>query len=102
MDLILHLKGPYFHQIKGGEKKYEYRLVTEYWRKRLVGRDYERILFMWGYPKKDDFDRIVVRPWRQPILTEIQHPEFGDRPVTVFAIPANDPTGAAHETPPTS
>ena len=27
----------YFDQINNGKKKYEYRLRTEYWRKRLTG-----------------------------------------------------------------
>lgn len=40
---ILHLpvKKIYFDQIKSGKKLDEYRLVTEYWKKRLEGRDYD-------------------------------------------------------------
>ncbi|EDG5368335.1 ASCH domain-containing protein, partial [Salmonella enterica subsp. enterica serovar Typhimurium] len=42
---ILHLpvKKIYFDQIKSGEKPDEYRLVTDYWIKRLEGREYDEV-----------------------------------------------------------
>ncbi|WP_455657249.1 hypothetical protein [Photorhabdus khanii] len=50
---ILHLpvKKIYFDQIKSGEKSDEYRLVTEYWKKRLEGRDYDEVYVKCGYPR---------------------------------------------------
>ena len=63
---ILHLpvKKIYFDQIKSGKKLDEYRLVTEYWKKRLEGRDYDEVHVKCGYPKAGDVSRIEVRPWR--------------------------------------
>lgn len=42
---VLHLpvKALYFRQMQTGEKKYEYRLQTDYWRKRLEGREYDEV-----------------------------------------------------------
>ncbi|EAQ5647929.1 ASCH domain-containing protein, partial [Salmonella enterica] len=50
---ILHLpvKKIYFDQIKSGEKPDEYRLVTDYWIKRLEGREYDEVHVKCGYPK---------------------------------------------------
>lgn len=48
--LTLPLKGIYFDQIADGEKPFEYRLMTPYWRKRLEGRVYDGIELTKGYP----------------------------------------------------
>lgn len=85
-DLILHLKGEYFDQIERGEKPEEYRLQTPYWQKRLVGREYKRVLIYRGYPKRGDHSRRIVKPWRGYIDRTITHPHFGPDPVKVFAI----------------
>ncbi|MGH0002815.1 ASCH domain-containing protein [Pseudovibrio ascidiaceicola] len=61
--LTLALKGVYFDQIKCGEKLEEFRLVTDYWRKRLEGRVYERVVLTKGYPAKTDSERRMERPW---------------------------------------
>ena len=50
-DLILPMNGVYFDQIARGEKMEEYRLDNEYWRKRLIGRAYDNIVLLRGYPK---------------------------------------------------
>lgn len=84
--LHLPLKGEYFDQIKAGTKPEEFRLANDYWRKRLVGRTYDRIELTRGYPKRDDADRRLALPWRGYRLTTITHPHFGDQPVEVFAI----------------
>ncbi len=84
--LHLPMKGEYFDQIKAGTKPEEFRLANDYWRKRLVGRTYDRIELTRGYPKRDDADRRLVLPWRGYRLTTITHPNFGDQPVEVFAI----------------
>ncbi|WP_186139374.1 ASCH domain-containing protein [Burkholderia gladioli] len=85
-DLILPLKAEYFHAIRDGSKVEEFRLCTPYWRKRLVGRAYRNVVLTLGYPRADDADRRLVRPWRGYEIKTITHPHFGPEPVTVFAI----------------
>lgn len=84
--LILPVKREYFEQMRDGAKRAEYRLVTEYWRRRLLGRTYSHVIITLGYPKKDDHARRLVFPWRGYITETITHPHFGPAPVTVFAI----------------
>lgn len=85
-NLTLPMKAVYFDQIRAGTKPEEYRLATDYWRKRLEGREYERVILKRGYPKRDDDARILVLPWRGCYLKTLTHPHFGNEPVTVFAI----------------
>ncbi len=85
-NLVLHLKKEYFEQIKAGEKLEEYRLVTEYWKKRLEGRNYGQIILLCGYPKRGDEANKITRPWRGFEVKTICHKHFGDAPVNVFAI----------------
>lgn len=86
-DLILPLKREYFEQIKAGEKWFEYRLCNDYWRKRLDGHEaYDRIILTLGYPRRDDHERRIVRPWRGYTIKTITHPHFGPDPVQVYAI----------------
>lgn len=86
MDLILPLKGEYFDQIKAGTKTEEFRLVNDYWKRRIMGRTYERIILTRGYPKRTDTERRLVIPWRGWEIQRIRHPHFGLDPVEVFAI----------------
>jgi hypothetical protein len=87
MKLQLALKGEYFNAIQNGDKTEEYRLVTDYWRKRLVGRDYESIILTLGYPSRDDESRHMEFQYHRPTIKTITHPHFGSSPVEVFAIP---------------
>ena len=84
--LTLSLKGEYFDAIRDGTKPEEYRLVNEYWTKRLVGRTYDQILLTRGYPKADDAARRLVLPWKGFVEKWIFHEHFGLYPVLVFAI----------------
>lgn len=84
--LTLALKGEYFDAIKAGTKTEEYRQVTDYWRRRLDGRNYDRIELTRGYPRRGDSTRRLVLPWKGCRLTTITHPHFGTDPVEVFAI----------------
>lgn len=86
-DLVLPLKAEYFHAIKDGSKSVEYRLDTPYWRRRLFGRSYDRIVLTLGYPKKSDTARRLVFPWRGATQALITHRHFGPHEVQVFAIP---------------
>ncbi len=87
-DLHLNLKGEYFDQIKAGTKLHEYRLASK-WLKRLDGKAFDRIFVKRGYPKADDRERIIERPWRGYELQTITHMHFGDEPVQVCAIRVN-------------
>lgn len=84
--LTLSLKAEYFHAIKAGTKPEEFRLRTPYWRKRLEGRTFDRIVLTLGYPAADNQERRLVLPWRGLRETTITHPHFGPKPVEVFAI----------------
>ena len=88
---VLHLpvKAVYFYQVKDGSKPDEYRLQTDYWRTRLVGRTYDEVHIKLGYPKKDDHDKIVIRPWKGYEEKSILHEHFGNKHVDVFAIKVN-------------
>lgn len=89
MILHLSLKGEYFHAIRDGTKKEEYRLATDYWKLRLQDREYTGIELTLGYPKRGDTERRISRPWRGCRIQTLQHPHFGPEPVQVFAIPVN-------------
>lgn len=85
-NLQLAVNGEYFDQMKSGEKKLEYRLMNDYWRKRLVNREYDRLIITKGYPKRDDTDRRIDVPYRGYQEQVITHKHFGNEPVKVFAI----------------
>jgi hypothetical protein len=85
-DLVLHVKRIYFEQIRDGSKPEEFRLCSLYWKKRLEGRSYDRVIVALGYPQMDDSERILTRPWKGFMQRRITHPHFGDMPVDVFAI----------------
>ena len=88
MDLILPMNGFYFDQVLSGAKVEEYRLATDYWRKRLTGRSYRNVVLTRGYPKAGGVEGVtrITRPWRGYAEREITHPLFGPDPVTVFAL----------------
>jgi hypothetical protein len=88
LTLHLNLKGEYFDQIKSGEKTHEFRLVSV-WRKRIEGKQFERIIIRRGYPKLGDTSKELLRPWMGFEIREITHPHFGDKPVLVYAIKVN-------------
>lgn len=88
-NLQLAVKGEYFDQMKSGEKTEEYRLVNDYWKKRLINRKYERLIITKGYPRRDDSSRRIDVPYEGCAIKEITHPHFGEDPVVVFAIKVN-------------
>ncbi|MEX3983658.1 ASCH domain-containing protein [Paraburkholderia sp. EG287A] len=90
--LVLPVKGEFFSQMKARTKLFEYRLRTPFWRKRLVGREYEEVCVTLGYPARSDTERRLLVPWQGYEEQTLQHPFFGPEPVDVFAIriwPAN-------------
>lgn len=92
MTLHLPMKAIYFDQIASGEKLEEYRLVTPYWRKRLEGRSYSRIVLTRGYPNGGGVEGStrLTRLWRGYQIKTITHPHFGQDPVEVFAIDVSE------------
>ena len=89
-DLILPVKRIYFEQMRDGTKPDEFRLANDYWRRRLVGRNYDRVIVTLGYPSRDDEARRLVRPWRGYEQRTITHELFGPHAVEVFAIHINE------------
>lgn len=49
-NLQLVVNGEYFDQMKSGEKTEEYRLCNDYWNKRIMFREYDRLIITKGYP----------------------------------------------------
>ncbi len=96
--LTLRLKAKWWDQIASGAKTAELRLVTDYWKKRLVGRSYDEIHIWKGYPPKTDTSKLLVRPWRGVTTDSIVHEEFGPNPVDVFFIPVVGVTNATGKT----
>lgn len=84
--LHLPLKRRYFEQIRDGSKAEEYRLCTPFWRKRLEGKAFDRIVLTLGYPPTTDAARRLELPWRGCSIKTITQPHFGASPVQVFAI----------------
>ena len=96
-DLVLPLKAEYFEAIRNGQKAEEFRERTPYWRRRLEGRTFDRVVLTLGYPQAGDTSRRLVREWRGYRETTITHPHFGDKPVNVFAIDVATAPAVRHE-----
>lgn len=89
--LTLALKGEYFDEISAGTKDEEFRLVNEFWRKRLEGRVFEKVVITKGYPKADDQSRRLEFAWDGFVIKSLTHPHFGKEPVAVYAISLKKP-----------
>jgi len=84
-NLSLILTNHWFDQILSGRKKYEYRLVTPHWVKKLSGKSFQTITFSRGYTStKSVFKCGKIE------LTTIKHDFFGNDPVAVFQIEIKD------------
>lgn len=84
--LYLSLKSEYFDAIVAGTKHHEFRVYNDYWKKRLEGRSYDKIVFTKGYPRRDDMSRRIEFPYHGYQIVPITHEHFGNNPVVVFAI----------------
>ncbi len=84
--LTLNLKKEYFLEILNGNKKYEYRILNNYWTKRLENKNFDEIHIKLGYPKKDDLEKTIIKPYNGYEKTLIKHKLFGENFVEVFAI----------------
>ena len=88
-NLQLAVKGEYFDAMIRGEKTEEYRLCNDYWNKRIMFREYDRLIITKGYPKRDDSSRRIDVPYGGYEVKTITHPHFGDKPIKVYAIKVN-------------
>jgi len=78
--LTLHVKRKWFLEMRSGRKKEEYRELKEYWTKRLVGREYDRLVIMCGYPKKGDYANMLFFNYSgYRIIDDMIHPDTGMR-----------------------
>lgn len=84
--LTLSLKREYFEAIKSGKKKEEFRVRNDFWKKRIEGKTFDRIILTLGYPKADDTSRRLELPYRGYSVRMLKHPHFGDKELEVFAI----------------
>lgn len=83
--LRLPVKAEYFEQIKAGTKTEEYRIIKEYWSKRLI-KEYDEVWVTLGYPSSDETDKIIKFKWTGYEIKKITHKEFGNKEVDVYAI----------------
>ena len=85
--LVLPLKKKWFLAIREGRKPFEFRLRNQYWRSRLEGRHYDRVVFTLGYPRRDDHSRRIEVPYRGYEIQTVVSEEWANEPKEVFAIP---------------
>lgn len=81
--LHIIIKSVYLNQIISAEKIFEYRLITPYWIKKLVGKNYDYIEFQAGYSSKSKRIKIEYLGYE---ITTIKHDFFGNDEVSVFKI----------------
>lgn len=83
MKLEIVIKKKYFDEISKGTKTEEYRLTSPYWKKKLIGREYDYILFRNGYGNDRPCFKIEYLGYE---IKTIIHEFFGSKPVEVFVI----------------
>ena len=96
--LTLHLKRKWWEQIRDGVKTVELRRANDYWRRRLIGRHYDKVHLLMGYPKRGEKSRTLKRKWRSVSIASVLHEEFGALPVEVFAIDVGEEIEANERT----
>lgn len=87
--LKIPVKKIYFEEIKTGIKTEEYRLFKEYWKKRLENKTYDEVWITLGYPASNQLDKILKFKYKGYVEKIIQHKEFGEEKVKVYAIKLN-------------
>lgn len=50
--LHLNLKKEWYNMIESGDKCEEYREIKPFWEKRLIGKNYTHVCFIYGYTKR--------------------------------------------------
>lgn len=92
--LILHVRKKWFDLIKTGEKNHEFRIDSEYWRRRLCGPPgrvitYDLVLIACGYPKRKDPGKWLAFFYVGYYPCILQNEEFGPDLVKCFGIPCH-------------
>ena len=85
MILYLSLKEIWYRLIEAGIKIEEYREITEYWTKRLVGKHYDFVEFTLGYPKSNDLSR-RMRYRLDGIEVRTGNPDWGAEPGKIYYV----------------
>ncbi len=65
--LYLTLRRRWFDEIAAGTKTVEYREMTPYWQRRIVGRQYDEVHFRNGYRQDSPFMRVEYRGWKRTV-----------------------------------
>ncbi|HCJ8466369.1 TPA: hypothetical protein NV714_000042 [Escherichia coli] len=90
-DIIFNLKKEYFEDIKKGIKREEYRETKDFWKKRLLNKEYRYVIIKLGYPSKEETntDKVLIFKWEGFELKKITHKQFNNKEIEVFAIKLN-------------
>jgi hypothetical protein len=65
--LYLTLHRRWFDEIAVGTKTEEYRAITPYWQRRIVGRQYDEVHFRNGYRQDSPFMRVEYQGWKRAV-----------------------------------
>lgn len=84
-NLVLNLKKEYFLDIQSGSKKKEYRLLNEYWTKRIKEKSFDNLVIRMGYPKAGEKGKEIIFPYLGYRVEKIQHEHFGADAVWVYS-----------------
>lgn len=82
-NLFLIVKKQYFEEIKSGIKTKEYKLATDYFSKKLIGRNYRTVTFQNVYSANSEK---LVLEYKGVDLEYFQCEFFGQNKVLVFSI----------------
>lgn len=83
-NLYLVLKNPWYEMIKSGEKKEEYRDLSDFYKRRFYDKSgnlksFDTLEFVLGYPKKEDMSKRMF--FKNPKITIGEgKPEWGAEP----------------------
>ena len=61
-------------------------MCTPYWDKRLINKNYDKVIIKLGYPKDSEKEKILIFNYRGYEIQEILHEHFGKEVVQVYAI----------------
>lgn len=85
--LQLALRRKWFEAIRDGSKLEEYRLASPYWKRRLEGKTFDKVVLTLGYPPREDLSRRIESPWLGVSRRIVQSEEWDNEPRDVFVIP---------------
>ena len=82
-NLFLIIKETYLNDIFLGKKPKEYRITSDYFKKKLIDRHYDTITLQAGYQR--NAPRLFLK-YKGFVIEKITHEFFGPEEVEVFAI----------------